>query len=153
MLSPTIHNLKVTKMLVNCGAGLNLILPNVIKRLQIPDEDLEEMCTFQGINPGRSQPKGKFMLLVTFGGELNYRTEWIVFNVAEIPLPYNGILGRPALAKFMAASHYTYNKLKMPRPMNITTVGCDKKDCVREAVSASAAKAPAPAVENKTNKA
>ena len=41
-----------------------------------------------------------------FGGELNYRTERIVFDVAEIPFPYNGILGRPALAKFMAASHY-----------------------------------------------
>ena len=44
---------------------------------------------------------------MTFGGELNYRTERIVLNLAEIPLPYNGILGRPALAKFMAASPTT----------------------------------------------
>ena len=41
---------------------------------------------------------------VTFGGELNYRMERIVFDVAEIPLPYNGILGRPALAKFIGRS-------------------------------------------------
>ena len=40
---------------------------------------------------------------MTFGGELNYRMERIVFDVAEIPLPYNGILGRLALAKFIAA--------------------------------------------------
>ena len=58
---------------------------------------------------------------MTFGGELNHMTERIVFNVAEIPLPYNGILDRPALAKFMAASHYAYNMLKMPGPMNIIT--------------------------------
>ena len=85
---------------------------------------------FQGVNPGRSEPKGKVTLPVTFGGELNYRTERIVFDVAEIPLPYNRILGRPALAKFMAASHYAYNTLKMPGPMNIITVPSDKKDAL-----------------------
>ena len=51
---------------------------------------------------------------MSFGSDLNYRTERIVFDVAKIPLPYNRILGRPALAKFMVASHYTYNTLKMP---------------------------------------
>ena len=71
LVSPTIQNLMVTKMIVDGGAGLNLISPNVIKRLQIPDEDLEETGTFQGINLGRSQPKGKVTLPVTFGGELN----------------------------------------------------------------------------------
>ena len=130
MVSPTIRNLKVNKMLVDGGAGLNLISPVVIKRLQIPDGDLKETGTFQGVNPGRSQPKGKVTLPVTFGGELNYRTEWIIFDVAEIPLPYNGILGRPALAKFMAASHYAYNMLKMHRPLTIISVPSDKKDCL-----------------------
>ena len=154
LVSPTIRNLKVNKMLVDGGAGLNLISPVVIKRLQIPDGDLEETGTFQGVNPGRSQPKGKVTLPVTFGGELNYRTERIVFDVAEIPLPYNGILGRPALAKFMAASHYAYNMLKMPGPLTIISVPSDKKDALicadqlyREAVAAAAAKALAPAAE------
>ena len=151
LVSPTIRNLKVNKMLVDGGAGLNLMSPVVIKRLQIPDGDLEETGTFQGVNPGRSQPKRKITLLVTFGGELNHRTERIVFDVAEIPLPYNGILGRPALAKFMAASHYAYNTLKMPGRMNIMTVPSDKKDVLIcadklywEAVAATAAKALAP---------
>ena len=98
LVSPTIRNLKVTKMLVDGGAGLKLISAQVIKRLQIPIGDLEETGIFQGINPGRSQPKGKITLPVTSGGELNYRTEKIIFDVAKIPLPYNGILGRPALA-------------------------------------------------------
>ena len=85
---------------------------------------------------------------------MNYRTERIIFDVAEIPLPYNGILGRPALAKFMAASHYAYNMLKMPGPLTIISVPSDKKDALicanqlyREAVAAAAAKAPAPAAE------
>ena len=104
-----------------------MISPVVIKRLQIPDGDLEETGTFQGVNPGRSQPKGKVTLPVMFGGELNHRTERIIFDVADIPLPYNGILGRPALAKFMAASHYAYNMLKMPGPMNIIPIPSDTK--------------------------
>ena len=83
-----------------------MISPVVVKRLQIPDGDLEETDMFQGVNPGRSQPKEKVMLPMMFGGELNHRTERIVFYVTVIPFPYNGILGRPALAKFMAAYHY-----------------------------------------------
>ena len=67
---------------------------------------------------------------MTFGSDLNYRTERIVFDVAKIPLPYNGILGCPALAKFMVASHYTYNTLKMPGPVTIITIPSDKKDAL-----------------------
>ena len=54
LVSPTIRNLKVTKVLVDGGASLNLISPAVIKKLQIPDGDLEETGTFQGVNPGWS---------------------------------------------------------------------------------------------------
>ena len=67
---------------------------------------------------------------MTFGGELNNQTEKVVFDVVELPLPYNGILGRLALAKFMAASHYAYNTLKMPGPVGIISIPSDKKDAV-----------------------
>ena len=159
MVSPTIRNLKVTKMLVDGGAGLNLISSAVIKKLQIPDGELEETGSFQGINPGRSKPKGKITLPVTFGGELNFRTERITFDVADIPLPYNGILGRPALAKFMAVSHYAYNVLKMPGPISVITIPSNEKDAIicadkmyRDAVAAEAAAAVVAAKESKGKK-
>ena len=103
-------------MLVDGGAGLNLISPAVISKLQIAEEELEVTGTFQGFNPSMSHPKGKITLPVTFGGR-DYRTEKIVFDIIDLPLPYNGILGCPALAKFMASSHYAYNTLKMPGPL------------------------------------
>ena len=97
---------------------------------------------------------------VTFGSELNFRTERVTFDVADFPLPYNGILGRPALAKFMAASHYAYNVLKMPGPISVISVPGDKKDaliCVdkiyREAAAATDRKslvAEAPGGKKKT---
>jgi hypothetical protein len=154
-----IHNLKVTKMLVDGGAGLNLISPKVISKLQIVEEELKVTGTFQGVNPGRSHPKGKIMLPVTFGGELNYRTEKVVFDVVDLPLPYNGILGHPALAKFMAASHYAYNTLKMPGPVGVISIPSDKKDaiiCLDKmywyAVATEAAEAAVPAKEIKGKK-
>ena len=83
-------------MLVDSGAGLNLISPAVISKLHIAEEELEVTGTFQGANPDRSHSKGKITLPVTFRGELNYRTEKVVFDVVDLPLLYNGILGRPA---------------------------------------------------------
>ena len=74
-------------MLVDDGAGLNLISLTVISKLQIGEYELEVTDTFQGVNPGRSHPKGKITLPVTFGGELNYQTEKIVFDVVDLPLP------------------------------------------------------------------
>ena len=159
LVSPTIRNLKVTKMLVDGGAGLNLISPKVISTLQIPEEELEVTGMFQGVNPGRSHPKGKITLQVPFGGQLNYRTEKIVFDVVELPLPYNGILGRPALAKFMAASHYAYNTLKLSGPLGVITIPSHEKDAIicvdrmyRDAMAAEAVAATVPAKESKGKK-
>ena len=52
------------------------------------------------------QPIGQFRLLATFGKRDNYRTELIDFDVVHIRLPYNAIIGYPALAKFIATSSF-----------------------------------------------
>ena len=69
-------------------------------------------------------------LPVTFGTRQNYRTETLDFEVARIGLPYNVILGYPALAKFMAAIHHAYNLVKMPRSSGTLTVRGDIRDAV-----------------------
>lgn len=145
MVSPTINNVKVTKMLVDGGAGLNLLSAKLLKQLQIPAGHLRPTGTFQGVNPGVTRPLGQVTLPVTFGTPANFRTESVTFDVADIPLPYNGILGRPALAKFMAASHYAYNALKMPAGRGVISVKADSKDavfCVEQMFRAAAAATP-----------
>ena len=42
-------------------------------------------------------------------------------------MAYHAILGRPALAKFMAIPHYTYMVLKMPAPKGVITLRGDVK--------------------------
>nr|ABF96908.1 retrotransposon protein, putative, unclassified [Oryza sativa Japonica Group] len=69
-----------------------------------------------------SKPLGKITLPVTFGQASNFRTEQITFDVIEFDIAYNAIIGRTALAKFMAASHYAYQVLKMPEPKGTITI-------------------------------
>ena len=80
---------------------------------------------------GSTTPIGQVRLPVTFGERKNYRTKLIDFDVAHIRLPYNAILGYPALAKFMAVTHHGYNVLKMPGSGGIITVPCKERDAVR----------------------
>ena len=130
VVSPIIHNVVVSKMLIDGGAGLNLISAKLMEKLQISEEQLCPTGPFQGVNPGTTQPRGKIVLPVTFGSRENYRTENVTFDVADIPLPYNGIIGRPALAKFMAVTHHAYNTLKMPSTWGVLIVKADAKDAV-----------------------
>ena len=49
----------------------------------------------------------------------NYRVEHINFYVAHFNTAYHVMLGRPALAKFMAVLYYAYLVLKMPSPAGV----------------------------------
>jgi hypothetical protein len=61
-------------------------------------------------------------LPITFGTWDNYKTKSLDFDVAYIALPYNAILGYPALARFMAATHNGFNVLKIPGANDTITV-------------------------------
>jgi hypothetical protein len=60
-----------------------------------------------------------------FGTEENFRTENVQFDVVEVNLPFNAIIGRPALYRFMVVAHYGYLVLKMPSPTGILTMHGD----------------------------
>jgi hypothetical protein len=87
------------------------------------------MSPFYSIVPGNAAiPLGLVVLLVTFGETReNYRTEYIKFEVADFETSYHAILGRPAIANFMAVPHYTYLVLKMPSPARVLTLQGDLK--------------------------
>ncbi|XP_020154640.1 uncharacterized protein [Aegilops tauschii subsp. strangulata] len=48
-------------------------------------------------------------------------------QVVDLESPYHALLGRPALAKFMAVPHYAYLKMKMPSSKGILTIAGDYK--------------------------
>jgi hypothetical protein len=79
-------------------------------------------------------PTGKIRLDVLFTTQENLRRQPIWFKVVNLSSPYHALLGRHALAKFMAVPHYTYLKMKMPGPKGIITIaGCYQ--CLMECAS------------------
>ena len=96
----------------------------------MPYDQLHPTKPFSGVTDGYTTPIGQVRLPVTFGEHKNYCTELIDFDVAHIRLPYNAILGYPALAKFMAVTQHGYNILKMPGSGRIITVPCEGRDAV-----------------------
>jgi hypothetical protein len=123
--APTIANIKLHHVLINGGAGLNIISYAAFKQLQILESRLDPSRPFSRVGPHPIYPVGTISLPVTFGMEENFRTENVQFDVAEVNLPFNAIIGRPALYRFMALAHYGYLVLKMSSPTGVLTVQGD----------------------------
>jgi hypothetical protein len=131
LCTPTINNIVINRTLIDGGAGLNIISVEVFKKMQVPYHWLMPTRPFFGVTEGSTKPIGQVRLPVTFGTRDNYRTESLDFNVAYIALPYNAILGYPALARFMAETHHGFNILKIPGANSTIIVRCNKKDALR----------------------
>jgi hypothetical protein len=124
--APVIANIQMHHVLIDGGADLNVISHAAFKQLQIPGSRLGPSRPFSGVGPQSVYPLGSIALPVTFGTEENFRTENVQFDVAEVNLPFNAIIGRPALYRFMAIAHYGYLVLKMLSPAGVLTVRGDR---------------------------
>jgi hypothetical protein len=124
--APVIANMRLHHVLIDGGAGLNVISHAAFKQLQILGSRLGPSRPFSRVGPQPVYPLGSIALPVTFRIEENFRTENVVFDVAEVNLPFNAIIGRPALYRFMAIAHYGYLVLKMPSPTGVLTVRGDR---------------------------
>jgi hypothetical protein len=140
VLDPVVAEVRLTKVLIDGGSGLNLIFTSTLRKmgLDLTDMLVPSKSPFYGIVPGNAvHPLGTVVLPVTFGTRENYRTEFVKFEVANFEFSYHAILGRPALAKFMAVPHYVYLLLKMPGRSGVLTLRGDLKksyDCNQEAI-------------------
>jgi hypothetical protein len=121
-----IANMRLHHVLIDGGAGLNVISHAAFKQLQILGSRFGPSRPFSGLGPQPVYPLGSIARPVTFGTEENFRTENVQFDVAEVNLPFNTIIGRPALYRFMAIAHYGYLVLKMSSPAGVLTVRGDR---------------------------
>jgi hypothetical protein len=143
MFSET-HTCRFSRVLINGGSSINLLYCTTMEKLGIPAIQLKPTkLTFHGIMPGHScMPMGRIQLVLLFGEKDNYRHELIWFEVVDLNSPYHALLGRPALAKFMAVPHYAYLKMKLPSPRGVITITrCYKKSMECAKASSKLAKA------------
>jgi hypothetical protein len=116
---PVIANMRLHHVLIDSGTGLNVISHAAFKQLQILGSRLGPSRPFSGVGAQPVYPLGSITLSVTFGTEENFRTENVQFDVVEVNLPFNAIIGRPTLYRFMAIAHYGYLVLKMSSPAGV----------------------------------
>jgi hypothetical protein len=124
--APVIANMRLHHVLIDGEAGLNVISHVAFKQLQIPGSRLGPSRPFSGVGPQPVYPLGSITLPVTFRTEENFRTENVQFDVVEVNLPFNTIIGRAAMYRFMAIAHYRYLVLKMSSPVGVLTVRGDR---------------------------
>jgi hypothetical protein len=140
VLHPVVAGSKLTGVLVNGGSELNMLFAKTSRKMGFNTNGkiTPTNALFCSIVPGNQATSlGHITLPVTFGTRENYRTEYIRFEVADFESSYHAILGRPAIAKFMAVPHYTYLMLKMPMPKGVLSLKGGLKrshDCDTEAV-------------------
>ncbi|XP_040376377.1 uncharacterized protein LOC121053482 [Oryza brachyantha] len=129
VLAPVVKSVKLKRVLIDGGSALNILFTKTLDDMKIPRSELRPSnAPFHGVIPGLSAtPLGLITLPVTFGTKDNYRTENIYFKVADFETAYHAIIGRPALAKFMAVPHYTYLMVKMPGSHVVITLHSDIK--------------------------
>jgi hypothetical protein len=143
MFSET-HTCRFSRVLIDGGSSINLLYRTTMEKLEIPPIRLKPTkLTFHGIVPGHSCTlMGRIQLEVLFGEKDNFRREPIWFEVVDLNSPYHALLGRPALAKFMAIPHYAYLKMKLSGPHGVITItGCYKKSIECTKASSKLAKA------------
>jgi hypothetical protein len=126
LISPTIVNVKLYHVLIDGGVALYLISLEAFKKLQILMSKLQPSCPFSEMGPVSVVPRGCISLPVTFEMRENFRTESVLFDIAEVSLPFNAILGRPALYQFMTVAHYGYLALKMLSPNSVLKIHGDR---------------------------
>jgi hypothetical protein len=73
--SHVIANMKLHHVLIDGGAGLNVISHAMFKQLQIPGSRLGPSRPFFGVGPQPVYPLGSITLPVTFGTEENFLTK------------------------------------------------------------------------------
>jgi hypothetical protein len=122
--NPIVNGSWLPKTLIDGGSSLNIIFTETLHKMEF---DFSKMSAcdepFYGVVPGKAAyPIGRVCLLVTFGTEENFRTEYLTFEVADFRSSYHAIFGRPMLAKFMAIPHHTYLIMKMLTPNGILSI-------------------------------
>jgi hypothetical protein len=117
-------NVKFSRVLVDNGSSINILYKDTMYKLGVDEYMLlPTSTTFHGIVLGLScNAMGKLWVDMCLGTKENCRVEHICFEVVDLVSPYHALLGRPALAKFMASTHVGYLKMKLPGPNGVITI-------------------------------
>jgi hypothetical protein len=88
----------------------------------------EPMKPLYGFGGKRIKPVGVITLPLSFGTPKIPHTEHIIFDVVDIPCPYNAIFGQGLLNTLEAALHSAYICLNIPATFGVRTIFNSQKE-------------------------
>jgi hypothetical protein len=113
----------VTKILINNGSQTEILFLATFNTMGFDRKQLREPSkSLYGFGGKRIKPAGTITLPMYFDTPKNPRTEYITFNVVDMPYPHNTIFGRGLLNTFEAALHSAYLCLKVPATFRVISI-------------------------------
>ena len=117
VISAHIQNYLVKKLLIDDGSPVNVLSWNTYKAIGGLVTDLKTIKNLiTSFSRGKIQPMGMVELTVKFGNRAirDIKTVKSLFNIVDLPLTYNGIIGRPIFYEIDAATSIRRLTMKIP---------------------------------------
>jgi hypothetical protein len=119
VIQPIISGHRVHDVLMDGGSALNIITVKKLDEMHISRSEIKPSSG----SISASSTIGQIWLSVQLGSPGNFRMEVVLFDVVDnVDIPFNAILGRPAIAEFMAVLHHAYQCIKIPGPYGVITL-------------------------------
>ena len=118
-----IQGMELRRVLIDGGSSADVIFLDCLRKMGYTVSDLQPSHTpLQGFGGNPVYVVGSIKLKVSFSGLGGDRTEDIVFDVVDMPYPYNALFDRRLINTFLAVLHHGYLCMKMPGPNGVILV-------------------------------
>ncbi|XP_073035238.1 uncharacterized protein [Primulina eburnea] len=123
-----IANYEVARIFVDSGSSVNVLFKEAMDQMDLGEYTVEPISTaLFGFTGHAIHPLGVVNLPLSLGSGDIRKTRVINFVIVDAPSSYNAIMGRPAMAAFMAIASALHQKIKFPVGEAIGEVRGDQK--------------------------
>ncbi|XP_070004163.1 uncharacterized protein [Nicotiana sylvestris] len=124
VISLLVHDTNVKRVLINLGSSVNIIFLRVLNKMQAEDKLVPKAHTLSGFHNSSITTKGE-VELTTFVEGVVKDTK---FQVVEMDMAYNMILGRPWIHEMDVVPSTVHQVIKFPSQWGIRQICGDQQN-------------------------
>ncbi|XP_070015129.1 uncharacterized protein [Nicotiana sylvestris] len=122
IISLLVHDTNVKRVLIDPDSSVNIILLRVLREMQAEDKLIPKVHTLSGFDNSSVMTKGE-VILTTFAEDV---VKDIKFQVVDMEIAYNMILGRPWIHEMDVVPSTLHQVIKFPSPWGICQIRGDQ---------------------------
>ncbi|XP_070005357.1 uncharacterized protein [Nicotiana sylvestris] len=122
VISPLVHDTNVKRVLIDPGSSVNIIFLRVLNEMQAEDKSVPKAHTLSGFDNSSVVTKGEVILTTFVEGVVKYTK----FQVVEMDMTYNMILGRPWIHEMDVVPSTLHQVIKFPSQWRIRQIHGDQ---------------------------